>query len=1429
MDNEIAKPSTTAPYFIGLDMGTNSLGFAVTDPQYNVIRKSGRHLWGFRRFNQAKTAADTRAFRTARRRLRREKERVRFLQSIFKKALEEKDRDFLQRLQDSFFYPDDKKIEQKYSLFADPEFSDIDYHKHYPTIYHLRDRLMKNSEPADVRLVYLALLHIMKNRGHFLFAGNSYDSTSQYSESFEMLSETSRSILGWDPFPIVHDDLKFVLCHQGISRTKRSDLIKGLLLNHLESGNKRQITAFVKLLAGLKVNLATLFDDESLKEAERKDCNLAEDYEAIRPTLEEVLGSERLELIDAAYNLFSWARLTGILGDFQYLSEAKIATYEKHREDLRRLKSHVKMCDKQRQALKLSENNNSQRNLYDEIFNISDKKLNNYVAYTGHLQKRGKKQSILHRNRDQGEFLKFLKTRLSSFSELPNMKELLAEIDEGLFLPILVGTDNGTIPRQVVSTELKLILRNASKYLDFLDEDACNKLLQMFEFRIPYYVGPLNPAHRFDKEGGKYAWVVRKESGHVYPWNFHEKVDEERSAEIFIERMTRGCSYLKGEKALPKQSPLYAEFMLRNIVNAININGRRLDNELRGELIEDLFLNNQGNVRVTRKRVRDWLSSRGAISQHDELGGFDLDIPIRMTAWHDFQQLTKSNINLHDMEEIVRIITIFPDDKRMIQKRLENQFRDKLHSDDIKLILTKRYRDWGNLSRRFLSEMKGEGEADHGKSIIDMMRENPVNLMELMSDKYSFASQVSSINRSSDKTLTKLEYGILDDYMISPPVKRMIWQTLLVYRDIEKIMGGPPRKIFVEVARGGDETNKERTKSRKIQLIELYNNCIKDADQWGRELYGRLQNENEKALFSKKLFLYYLQQGRCAYSAEPIILEDLESQLYDIDHIYPRSLTKDDSPYNNLVLVKASLNRQKGDQYPLPETYQKNAANLWYSLHNQGFMKQEKYARLTRTVPLTIDELSNFINRQLVETNQAVKTVTDVFERVLGDESSVIYVKARHVSDFRYYDARELTKTKDNEGIPFVKCREINDIHHAKDAYLNVVVGNVLDEKFTKNPHVFLEKARPSSGERYSYNLAKIYQSDVPYRKGDYGLAWQAGPGGTIQTIKKVMGRNDVLYTEQTSYRTDGFFDQQIKGKMNISSTMGKVPIKGGKKSLRNALDVIGEPTSTKSPYTKIERYGAYDKELISYYALVDSLCNNKWHRSIEPIPLTVATLSSRLPHKAQSLLKQYFLDELGASDVRILLERIPFNSVFEINGYRCRIRGKTGNSYRYLSHIQPFYSLKREIELTQVHRCLNNIAKTEYERADAELRELMNQQSLEMLSDVDLDELLAYLLDRLYSGPWKNAQQINRISIEITSKMEHIRRKSVIEKCICIIQLVKIMGTTEQYFDLTCFDMSKTAGARDYSKKMNRKNNYVLVTQSPSGFFENKIDLWKL
>ena len=60
-------------YYLGMDMGTSSLGWAVTNENYELLRRKGKDLWGVRLFAEAETSAQRRTFRTSRRRLQREK------------------------------------------------------------------------------------------------------------------------------------------------------------------------------------------------------------------------------------------------------------------------------------------------------------------------------------------------------------------------------------------------------------------------------------------------------------------------------------------------------------------------------------------------------------------------------------------------------------------------------------------------------------------------------------------------------------------------------------------------------------------------------------------------------------------------------------------------------------------------------------------------------------------------------------------------------------------------------------------------------------------------------------------------------------------------------------------------------------------------------------------------------------------------------------------------------------------------------------------------------------------------------------------------------------------------------------------------------------------------------------------------------------
>ena len=67
-------------YYVGLDAGTGSLGWSVTNEKYEIQRSHGKALWGVRLFDAAETAEERRGFRTNRRRLDRRNWRLELLQ-----------------------------------------------------------------------------------------------------------------------------------------------------------------------------------------------------------------------------------------------------------------------------------------------------------------------------------------------------------------------------------------------------------------------------------------------------------------------------------------------------------------------------------------------------------------------------------------------------------------------------------------------------------------------------------------------------------------------------------------------------------------------------------------------------------------------------------------------------------------------------------------------------------------------------------------------------------------------------------------------------------------------------------------------------------------------------------------------------------------------------------------------------------------------------------------------------------------------------------------------------------------------------------------------------------------------------------------------------------------------------------------------------
>ncbi|MEG0963422.1 MAG: hypothetical protein RSF88_11270, partial [Lachnospiraceae bacterium] len=105
-------------YYLGLDIGTNSVGWAVTDQTYQLQKLNGKAMWGIRLFKEAETAEARRIQRSARRRLQRKVSRIQMLQELFAEEICKVDPGFYQRMQDSKYYQEDKREDQSNTLFC---------------------------------------------------------------------------------------------------------------------------------------------------------------------------------------------------------------------------------------------------------------------------------------------------------------------------------------------------------------------------------------------------------------------------------------------------------------------------------------------------------------------------------------------------------------------------------------------------------------------------------------------------------------------------------------------------------------------------------------------------------------------------------------------------------------------------------------------------------------------------------------------------------------------------------------------------------------------------------------------------------------------------------------------------------------------------------------------------------------------------------------------------------------------------------------------------------------------------------------------------------------------------------------------------------------------------------------------------------------
>ena len=1346
-------------YYLGLDIGTNSVGWAVTDENYNLYKYAGKRMWGIRLFEGGETAEQRRISRSNRRRLSRKKQRIDLLQELFAEEIAKMDPTFFIRLNESRLHLEDKSTGEKFPLFTDKDYTDIQYYKEYPTMYHLRKELIENPKAHDIRLVYLACHHILKNRGHFLINGSFSDVKKLSSVCESMLN----SFNGISKYQIEINDIERL--EEILSDRKKQKSVKAKeLIQIFECGPcedktdektcKAIVSNLSKWLTGLKGNINSIFDMQ-FEEIDTSSFSFTEPkYEdTISAALEEKYP-DYADVIQKIKTVYDWSVLVEIMAGEDYLSFAKVNAYNKHKENLCILKEVIrKYCDSE---------------MYHKFFNGFDEK-NGYGNYIGSIYKNG--HSYAMKKCSTEDFYKTLGKILDKIQpekEDENvLEELKVEVKNQTLLPLARTTANGTIPNQVHIQELKAILDNAKKYLPFLNEKdeygtVAEKIISIAKFRIPYYVGPLSTRH---KEQGANSWIVRKQEGRIYPWNFEEMVDLEQSNKEFIQRMTNKCTHLIGEDVLPKNSLLYSRYMVLNELNNLRIRGNKISVNLKQELYKELFCT---KAKVTGKGLFNYLKKEDEELALEDISGFDIDFKSSLTSYLDFKkQILGEEIEKDKYKDIVENIikwkTIYDDDSKMMKKMIEREYPNVFSKDQIKKICRFKYSGWGNFSLSFLNGIRGaDRETGENFTIIEALWKTNYNLMQLLSKQFTFREEIDLINADKVGKIDKVSYdNTVKDLIVSPANKRAIWQTVQITEEIKKVMKCEPERIFIEMARGG-EKEKRRTVSRKARLLELYAACKDDVRDWTKEIEDR----EEREFNSKKLYLYYTQMGRCMYSGEEIDIDELmqKNSKWDIDHIYPQSKIKDDS-LDNMVLAKKVINNSKQNKLLSPDIRIK-MKKYWNTLYKGNFISKKKYDRLTRTEDFTNEELSGFIERQIVETRQSSKAVAELLNR-LYEHSEIVYVKAGLVSDFRH----------DNK---LLKSRRINDYHHAKDAFLNIVVGNVYNAKFTSNPRKWIKENRGTN-----YSIRRVFDYNV--KRGNT-VVWQGVKDGghSIDAIRKTMARNDILYTEYTYCDKGELFNATLVKKGNDKAI-----------NLKKDLDSV--------------KYGGYNTPKTSAFAFIEFDGKKKERKNhIVEIPVYIVNIAKRRP----DIIKEYLEQKKGYKNVIVKKYPIKKNALIKIDGYLARLRGATEKDVLLKNAVQLVLRDEYSENIRKVEKYLEN--NIQYQ-ADSKF-EGFTQEDLNDL----YDELYIKLKESIYNKRPANQLGTLEKGREKYRAIGDLREKAkIINNILALFQCDATTSTNLKEIGGTA-----NAGNMAYNKNTLPTKKLILIHQSVTGLFETEEEL---
>ncbi len=330
--NVIAKKQPS--YGISLDMGTNSIGWAVVwdsgDKADQIVVRKGQRLYGARLFVAPEDSKKYRSARSARRTLGKKIWRLNLLKGVLKDYVLKEDKDFFKNLHLT------QTHQGSNILFREPNYQDKDYFHDFPTIYHLR-KALSNPEQIEqfktrglyYRFLFLAAHDMLKNRGHFLIASDlDFSNTTNVAEQkVTLLNE------------IVEEVLEFANANNESEKAipEKDEVITEInnYFSNSDAKQKNDLAGYIyRAIVGNVINYKELFGDSD------KETGLTFKKKELNDLFTE--SDEVNRTIEKMFSYFSILQAKKILEHAESISDFKIKLFKNHQRTVSLLKTLFK-------------------------------------------------------------------------------------------------------------------------------------------------------------------------------------------------------------------------------------------------------------------------------------------------------------------------------------------------------------------------------------------------------------------------------------------------------------------------------------------------------------------------------------------------------------------------------------------------------------------------------------------------------------------------------------------------------------------------------------------------------------------------------------------------------------------------------------------------------------------------------------------------------------------------------------------------------------------------------------------------------------------------------------------------------------------------------------------------------------------------------